>query len=333
MTSPGFNFNFTVNKEKLFKENKENLTPQVQALASLMNSTGVARLFEKEDIHELVKRAQLIFPERDMITDFFNEDILIEFPFKNEVYKLELDTLISYVGFEVADVNKNYTAFESWAINIPHYKQAAGIIATAGGTLNLDNSRSNVSGDKNNLAIDFGNTPDDIPLSHELVEKAEIFAEAILKRIPGKVFARLKTEFPDKFLELELRNAPFEEPVFNFETLPKEKQEALWKHFWPDMEHFNDPIQREHDIRLIYLAWLWANGFVIDEDINFVHIDFRIKNFDPEELEEQDGTNDLLSLNMLYNLDEILPLLKDPGIQKIAQRPWEKLDIYGVKRP
>lgn len=332
MTSPGFNFSFTENKEKHFEENRETVTPVVQALFSLMNLTGVFRLFEKEDIYELVKRAQLIFPERNLIADFFNEDLLIEFPFENKNYKLDLNSLITYIGFEVADVNKNHAPFACWALNIPNYKQNTSLITTAIGTLNLDASRSNVSGEKNNLAIDFSYAPVDIFLNHELVKKAETFATTILNKIPEEAFKQIKRKFPSKFLELELRNAPFKEPIFDFEALPKDKQEALWKHFWLNMEYFNDPNQRDHDLLLIYLAWLWANDFVIDKDLNSIHIDFRMKNFEPDEIEEgEDGINELLNLNILYGLDELFPLLKDPEVKKLAERPWESLDIYSEK--
>ncbi|MBI6121038.1 hypothetical protein [Salegentibacter maritimus] len=333
MTSPFLNFSFTECRKKNIEENRETITPEVQAISSLMNLTGVSRLFKKEDIYELVKRAQLVFPERDLAIDFFDEDVLIQFLYESEVYNLDLDFLISYIGFEVADVNTNQTPFDSWAINIPYYKQIAGIIAIVGGTLNLDTSRSNVSGQKNNFTIDFGNAPDDIDFTHEHLKKAETFASAILNRIPDGAFERLEREFPNKFLELEMRNAPFKEPIFDFEALPKEKQEILWMHFWPNMEYFNDLDQRDHDLRLIYLAWLWANGFVIDKDLNSVHIDFRIKNFDPEEISEgEDGNNELLNLNMLYNLDELFPLLEDPEVKKLSHRPWENLDIYSRQK-
>ncbi|MFD1079956.1 hypothetical protein, partial [Longispora fulva] len=141
-------------------------------------------------------------------------------------------------------------------------------------------------------------------------------------------YDRLKAQFPNKFRELEMRKAPFDEPVFDFGSFPVEKQKELWQHFFPQMENFDDAPTREYYERLIHLAWLWSNGFVIDEDINWVHIDFRIKSLDPEDLEVEDDSNDLLNIKMLHNLDEIFPLLHDPEIAKLAERPWENLNIY-----
>ncbi len=331
MVSSGFNFTFLENRQKHITDNKAAITAEVQALTNLMNLTGVCRLFDRKDIYELVKRTQLIFPERNMIQDFFDNDLLLEFPFENEIHKLDLFDLIIFIGYEAIDLNKNHSAFENWAVNISQYKSNAAIIAKAVGTLNLDTSRSNISGVKDNIVIDFSCLPDDIPFNHEDVMKAENFAESVVKMIPSNAFDRLKFRFPNKFKELELRNAPFQEPIFDFKSFAKEKQKRLWSHFFPDMEYFDYAPTREYHELLINLAWLWANGFVIDENINSVHFDFRIKNFKQEDLETEDNSNDLLSIHMLYNLDEIFPILLDPEISKLAERPWEKLNIYAEK--
>ncbi|GAB2765683.1 hypothetical protein [Salinimicrobium soli] len=328
MVSIKLDYRFLENYDHLFTVGNKKPSPIAQAFTSLMTLTGISRLFEKEDVYELVKRAHLLFPEQDMITDFFENDVLLYFSVNQKIHQLDAGNLKEFIGFEIADVNENHVSFERWATNIPNYKTHAALISSYGEILNLDTSRSNVSGNLDNLEIDFGNRPDDVPFTHEDVTKAEHFASAVIKSIPAAAYDRLKAQFPNKFRELEMRKAPFDEPVFDFGSFPVEKQKELWQHFFPQMENFDDAPTREYYERLIHLAWLWSNGFVIDEDINWVHIDFRIKSLDPEDLEVEDDSNDLLNIKMLHNLDEIFPLLHDPEIAKLAERPWENLNIY-----
>ena len=125
-----------------------------------------------------------------------------------------------------------------------------------------------------------------------------------------------------------MRNSSFQEPIFDFYKFPQKKQEALWKSFFPEMEHFDDKPTREYHIKLIHLAWLWANGFVIDKDPLNILIDPRIKNFDPNDYEIDGSGFNLWETKEDECLEGLFPLLTDPEISKLAERPWEGLDLY-----
>ncbi len=114
----------------------------------------------------------------------------------------------------------------------------------------------------------------------------------------------------------------FAQPKFNFNKFSKEKQEQLWQHFWPEMEHFDDEPTREHHINLIYLAWLWANGFV-NEDPNHTMVDDRITDFNYDNYLIDDFGFNLYETCEMENLRELFPLLKDSEVEKLSKRVEE----------
>ncbi|TRO66947.1 hypothetical protein [Christiangramia sabulilitoris] len=323
------NFGFLKNFQHIFAENKETTTPKVQALFYLMAITGIYRIFEKEDVFELVKRLQLILPEQKLIDQFLLNEVVLTFEYENEVHEMNVAFLKEFIGFEIIDMNSHQESFESWAVNIPNFKFIANVAADASNFLQLDVSDSNISRKGNTTTIDLGKTPDnDVAFDHQDVKNAELLANEVVKEIPQEKFDRLKKDFPNKFLELEMRNLPFKEPVFDFNSFPVEKQEALWKTFFPNMEHYDDEPTRDYHIKLFHLAWLWANGFVIEKDPFNVYVDPRIKNFDHNGYEIDRSGFNLWETKEDEGLEELFPMLYDPAVALLAERPWENLNIY-----
>ncbi len=324
-----FNFGFLKNFQDVFNHNKNIATFEVQALFYLMAITGIYRLFERDDLYELLKRAQLIFPDRKLIEQFLRDDKILEFTAENNHYHLDSDLLESFIGFEILDAAENKHTFESWAGKIPNFKFLANMVADNANTLQLDTTDSNITKNNGNIEIDIQKTPDnDVKFNHQDLVNAELFAASVLKDITNEGFDRLKKQFPNKFLQLELRKEPFEEPIFDFNMFSTEKREALWKCFFPKMEYYEHAPTREHHINLIHLAWLWANGFVIEDDLDNVHVDPRIKNFDPNDYEIDGEGFNLWTTKEDESLEDLFPLLEDPEVKKLAERPWENLDIF-----
>lgn len=329
MVPIGFNLNFINNKEAYLDADKK---PYALALAGLMVLTGIRRLFVKEDVYELIKRAQMLLKEQKMIDRFFIEDVLFSFQFEKQTYEFTVLHLKALIGLETLNGDENHIPYTRWASNLDHYILICEVMihGEVFKGLKLMEFDSGVSISEDVLSIDLNNKIKNhiIENTEEQLSQAEFLGKSIVKELPENLFVRIKEEFPNKIKELELRRMPFEEPIFNFEAYPIETQRTIWKQFWPEMEYFDDPDQRAHDINLFYLAWLWANGFVSHDNEGFYFVDSRIKNFNLEDYELEDGgTNLLLTYEREY-LEELAPFLYDPEVAKLAERPWESLDIY-----
>lgn len=323
-----FNLKYLRKANEYFFAYHEKPIPELQALYYLMTVTGVYRIFEKVDLYELLRRSQILFPELDIISRFMAEDNFLEFCYKNGTYYLDLNFLKACIGFEAHDAAINQIASNCWDLEVSDRISAANLFGTITKTVTLGESII-----KNGLAIKIQTKHFcKINVTEEENKRGEILAETVLKEIPETEFTRLKNVFHSKFLELEMRRKPLNLPEFQFSSFSKEKQEALWSHFFPDLEHFDEEETREYYEKFFYLAWLWANDFILDDDINNVQVDPRIEGFDYMDYSIDDMGYNLYESKLREDLGKLFPLLEEPQIKKLAERPWEKLELYGADR-
>lgn len=331
MNNIALNLNFIKNKQYW---NTTEQIPYVKAVAGLMILTGVYRLFEKEDVEQLLKRAQLLLPERQIIDRFFSDESLFGFRFNDLQYEFTTDHLKELIGLETLDADKNRIPFSEWiykvkgCIDMYHLLIGFGVFES----LELTAFSSHVTPTDQGVDIDISKTSDfELTLTHELLDHAELLGKTVIKELPSSLFTRIKEVFPNKIKALELRELPFDEPIFDFEKLPLEMQRQLWKHFWPDMVYFNDKDQRNETAKLIYLAWLWANEFVIEDSDGLPYVDPRMESFKLDDYELDDGGFNLYITYEEHDLEALATLLYSPEVAKLSERPWEKLDVYKKK--
>lgn len=321
--------NFTQNQAHYSKP--ENAA-YAKALVGLMLLSGVNRLFEKEDVYELIKRAQLLFPELHIIDRFFTDDSLFAFKFKILTYQLTLKDLEALIGLEALNRNENHVPFSKWEANVGDYKIMYDKLIADGVfwglkltpcQLELTNQDSEKEVNRTDKT-----TSNRISYTPEELWRAEFLGDGLTKEIPEALFDRVKLEFPNKIKELKLRQAPFDEPLFNFESYPKATQHILLKHLFPDLELFNYRGDVSYWVKIVYLAWLWANGFVMKDSEEEYHVDERITSINLDDYKDDEGIVDLETTYEVYALKELASVLYDPEVAKMAQRPWENLDVY-----
>lgn len=322
------NLKYLKKADEIFFAYQEKPIPELQALYYLMTVTGINRIFEKDDLYELFRRSQILFPELDLVGRFMAEDVFLEFSWQNGKYYLDLDFLRNCIGFEAHDLAVNQIAPDCWEFGISDRISTANLFGAFTKSVTLGDS---IITNGSTIEIHTRSLNKET-LTDEENKRGKILAETVLKEIPEFEFQRLKKAFPNKFLELQMRSQSLNLPEFQFDSFSKEKQEILWSHFFPEMEHFNDEATREYYERFIYLAWLWANGFIMDDDINNVCVDPRIEDFDYMDYEIDDMGFNLYETKLRDGLEKLFPLLVDPQIKKKALRPWEKIELYGNDR-
>ena len=117
-----------------------------------------------------------------------------------------------------------------------------------------------------------GYTPE---LTPDLIAKAEFIASDLMRFIPVEIFENRPEEMIQKEKELEqrsdrIRNLPeFDIRKIPFETVRKCLEIMYGDDLWLNVD--DDPEELYDFGRpMIYLAWLWANGFMISDDIEAV---------------------------------------------------------------
>ncbi len=187
--------NFLVNKEKY--EQKEN-RPYVIALGGLMLVTGVHRLFEKNDVYELIKRAQLFFPEQNMIDNFFTNDSLFSFKYKYVYYQFKFEHLKELIGLETLNTAKNSLDYTDWLINnepcVVLYNSC--LINGFLSGLILEHYKEIFNKNNPKGAYSLMMKQRELSLSKECIDKADFLAEKIINDL--NLFELLKLDFQNK---------------------------------------------------------------------------------------------------------------------------------------
>ena len=132
----------------------------------------------------------------------------------------------------------------------------------------------------------------------------------------GKYFSLMSAESVDKYYSAEIMNVYKSDKISTLEfvtdNLTEEEKELLLSHF--------DSIYEckeltDHEYRIIYLAWLWANGLVFRDEDGMSTIYEKTSDIPASAYEitfEDDMTGGVnLDLTyMYYSLDKIIDLMK-----------------------
>ena len=133
--------------------------------------------------------------------------------------------------------------------------------------------------------------------------------------VPAEKYRKMiAAELPGKYFASEIKNAYKAEKIstldYVIDHLTDDQKHKL-------LSHFNTIYEcrqlSDHEYKIIYLAWLWANGFVYKDENGMSMIDENTSDLPLNafeitfEAEESGGVNLELS-RMYYDLDEIIPL-------------------------
>lgn len=336
------NYLYLQNRDEFFGNDAHKHT--VSAVITIMHITSVYRLFTKQDVCELIMRLAIALKGEALIDKYFSEDVLFSYEHEEAKHDFTVKDLENFIGFENFDGIQNFQPREWWIENrAQNWKNALLGSIFSGGNAKLfkpETSQELLKGDDELTTTVYIKAPEHTktPPTDKEKEHAEFLANSIIKELGDTPFNWLLENHPVKFKELEMRQNTEEIPDFNFESIPLELQQAIWKHWWPELQHFDDPDERDFIGKHARLAYFWANGFVWDShgykkgDLwGMGYYDERL-DIDIEDYQVRDdyGCYNLVQTYTIEDLQELFPLLYDPEVEKFSERPWEKMmhDAY-----
>ncbi len=135
--------------------------------------------------------------------------------------------------------------------------------------------------------------------------------------VPRYKFKRLmKSESRGKFFIAEIKDNYRSDRISKLDYITRSLTDGQKKLL---LEHFNSIYEcnelAEHEYRIIYLAWLWTNGFVYREQNGMSNIDKKTSDLPLSafEINFEDDDKGGVNLDLTYNfygLDEIISFMK-----------------------
>lgn len=291
---------------------KQNLAlPSTYALIWCMQKTEVARIFNRDDLHEFLFRLALVFHPDEVLTPKKIEDSLLSFSFNKEVHQLNTEDIMFHFGLEAYDHYINHTDRERYIWRAKGGIEFALKVGYNSYFPELDLQEYKRPGGK----IKYP------PLvSNRILKKAGEFASRLMEIIPAEVFKLKNKAFKAKERELATRQQRINKlKRFDIYKIPSGILRKCLLEAYAE-EHVNQLMASPEELRkeagkMIYVGWAYANCFMkedgtfSDEKKNFIldFMDFEVEG--GGDYRETGMRN--LTYNCEFNrIDVIAPCLK-----------------------
>lgn len=294
--------------------NDENIKflPQTYAMYWVMTATGINRLFSKDDVYELLVRLAIVLKTIGFTGNWINGKKLFGFTFDEELYDLTIDDVFKHFGMDVVDEIKNMNTREQFFAYMNKAARIEGLIEIMGNSFRLvgDNSDDRLIKDlQTGKAI-------------EVIKEAEKNADFLVRQASENAFKK-NERIIEMEQELEERlKRMVSVPRFDILKIPVETRRKCYKIMFDEVFDDEDFVNSKEDvekelkyecnfyIQHLYLAWLFANGLMIDYGTHawpeeaFGDLDFDFF---------EDGGINLLDDYDAYNMKKCEILLKGAG--------------------
>lgn len=310
----GFNVLYINNYPQDRMQTNDAFLPSSFAMQWCMHATFMNRLFTKEDVQEFLFRLAITLDTLGVVENWFAYDKLLNFQFRDTFEVLSADDILFHYGFEVTDSVKNKAEREFYLDNIKKGIKNAMFVGALEGCQVI--SPKKIGEDK----LEISGMEYAPKVNKKLIQKAEFFANDILKMAPDGLFDYVSEEKKRKLKEIELRKDKITRlPQFDISKIPTDIIKKCM-YIMYEAESAKEILDIPEDFEtfgkpLIKLGWLWANDMMVSDDESASEIEGVDLNWDDYELQEDDAGINLLQTFDDYNLEECIPLLKGVGLK------------------
>jgi hypothetical protein len=272
----------------------------------LMMTTGVFRLYTKDDFRELFKRLAILGKNYNIFEKFFIDNELLKYSFNGIPFILAVSDFNNLIGVVFGKGFKKSVHEIDWIEEIPGSIKNANV---AGIFLKVEVFTHHVVKTETTNDIIF-RFIDELPaITEDDFKNAELIANSMINDMDDSLFNDWQKIFPNANSDWDATQKKYAcIKQFNNQILSDDKKKLIREHF----EQFFSPDEwnQEKVDKLIHLAWAYANNHIYSDtyDQHFVeeYIDF-----DETGLEFEDGGINLNETYDLYSLNDLWDILKE----------------------
>ncbi len=319
------NLEYTENPELHQGQDKPSLKAEI--MFQLMMATGINRLLTKRSIKEFLLRVGISLHKFGVIKNFFTDDKIVDIEYQGKKIEFYLSDIISLLGMEICDSECHYVKRNKWMLTIDEFwkSAAAGAVVSQIPVIAIEH----VSGNKYNVGVNKPGKP-----NKETVRLAKLFSESAIKIIGDEKIKRLQkqaNEWNRCQKEYRIRMESNAANEFDYTSISLEIRNEFYRHIIGavDIEdhEYQAIINDKNSIlaRLMYLAWLFTNGHIIEYEISRTdgkkamdaEVEPIFEKYGNFNCSDYDGLNNLgFGINLFdtyldYGLDKLAHLLKN----------------------
>ncbi len=307
------NYELVTNYKATCLDESGDLSVITEGMAILMITTGMYRLNSKEDIPEFIYRIAVLMQELKIVDGFFvNDDILLHMYDGLHAIPVRPADVQKFLGL-YWKIDERNTPRTEWENKLDKHWNNTQIITAMRFAGSLFAPNINIDG----LSVRL-KRGGEIKISPEIRRGAEIVAEKSMETFSHSSYKhwlrknkRALNKISDKITKKEAFMKTPKKLTFDFDQIPQQGKEKIMQHFkrlFSYDETVNwDSLKKEK--ALVYLCWLMANDLASTDGLD-VFVDPRYE-FDDTYYELPDGGYNYEELMLLYELDEIIPILKE----------------------
>ncbi|MBN1131838.1 MAG: hypothetical protein JXR52_07175 [Bacteroidales bacterium] len=312
----GFKVSYINNYPKGKTDDPEPFLLSTYAMHWCMMATFMNRLFTREDMKEFLFRLAITLDTLKVMENWFSCDRLMNFSYRNHLHELTAHDILLHYGLEVTDSVCNGKEREFYMSHIAMGIRNAMFAGAFEGYQVIGPEKKGkqttvISGEKH-----LPNVTD------QLIKNAEFFACDILKGAPEGFFEATNPAKTEKIKEIEARKKAIADlPKFDITLIPDRIiHQCLKTMMQPETyRYYTEKAGRdefeEEKYRLVYFAWLWANGLMVSDGLSACEAEGIHLDHEQYEFRDDAGGINLLQTYENLNVGKILPLLKGVGIR------------------
>ena len=207
--------------------------PEVYALGFLMLSSGIFRLFTREDVWQLAYRIQLIFDEINFAANLLsNEEEICEYQYEGKNHTLKMVDLYNLVGMEIIDARVNFVP-EDYSEESISKRFQLGTFLSIFNPVKLYLSGYKKDKDGSIIARSTFNKKVD-RIDDQLRTKAKVFADQLTAYIDESLFERIRIDYAWKLDELETRRNAKPHAIFDWDAYTEDQKKMIYESIFAD---------------------------------------------------------------------------------------------------
>ncbi len=182
-----FNTTCIANYKQKYEFQIDNVAPETMAMGWCMQATGIYRLFTKAQMHEFLLRLAISMKSSKLMENWFGWNKLFSFTVVGLPFEFCNEDLFKHIGMQVLKDRIDMKPRSEYLNSVIELINIAQLVGALGGNFQVIQPEK-VKDDNGRELLNIDLDRETPPIDDDLIKKAQVFADDILKDVDPKIF-------------------------------------------------------------------------------------------------------------------------------------------------